>query len=187
MKLPEYFKNISEFSPESELTISAVSQREEFPKGHLLFRQDEICNRIFFIEKGFARTYNISDSGREITNWFFSENSFLTAVNSFYNGGLSGEYCVLMENSVVYSIKYSEFEMILDKHLELGKFCFFILFEIAKQMTDYINSSKFQTAEERYHELIKRYPSMLQRASLGQIASFLGITQETLSRIRSKK
>jgi CRP-like cAMP-binding protein len=54
-------------------------------------------------------------------------------------------------------------------------------------MTEYIGSIKFQSAEERYKALIKEYPSIQQRTSLGHIASYLGITQETLSRIRSSK
>lgn len=187
MKIPEYFRNITKLSADSEKIIISAFKREEFPKGHLLYRQNEICNHIYFIEQGFARIYNISESGREITNWFFPENSFLTAVNSFYKRGIAGDFCEIMENSVVYSISFSEFEKILDEHLELGKFCFFIVFEIAKQMTEYISSSKFLTAEERYSVLIQRHPLILQKASLGHIASFLGITQETLSRIRSKK
>jgi CRP/FNR family transcriptional regulator, anaerobic regulatory protein len=187
MKIPEYFKQITKLPVESEREIINTFIREEFPKGHFLFKQNEVCRNIYFIEQGLARTFYISESGREITNWFLPENSFLTAVNSFYNNKPSSDYCVLMEDSVVYSIKYSEFESLLDNHLELGKFCFIVVFDLAKHMTEFINIIKFQTAEERYNALVKEYPHILHRVSLGHIASFLGITQETLSRIRAKK
>jgi len=187
MKIPQYFKNIASLSAESEKTIITAFKREELSKGHFLFKQEDICRHIYFIEQGFARTYNISDSGREITNWFFPENSFLTAINSFYNSSPARDFCILTEDSIVYSMAYADFNRILDEHPELARFCFAVLFELAKQMTEYINSSKFQTAEGRYLELVKTHPTILQRASLGHIASFLGITQETLSRIRAKK
>ena len=187
MKIPQYFKNIASLSAESEKTIITAFKREELSKGHFLFQQEDICRHIYFIEQGFARTYNISDSGREITNWFFPENSFLTAINSFYNSSPARDFCILTEDSIVYSMAYADFNRILDEHPELARFCFAVLFELAKQMTEYINSSKFQTAEGRYLELVKTHPTILQRASLGHIASFLGITQETLSRIRAKK
>ncbi|HNZ43764.1 MAG TPA: Crp/Fnr family transcriptional regulator [Bacteroidales bacterium] len=187
MKIPEYFKNIASLSAESERAIISAFKREELPKGHFLFQQEVICRHIYFIEQGLARTYAISDSGREVTNWFFPENSFLTAINSFYNSSPARDFCILTEDSVVYSMTYSEFKRIVDDQPELAKFCFAVLFELAKQMTEYINSSKFQTAEDRYLELVKMHPAILQRASLGHIASFLGITQETLSRIRAKK
>jgi len=187
MKIPEYFKNITSLSAESERAVINAFRREELPKGHFLFQQEDICRHMYFIEQGFARAYSISDNGREVTNWFFPENSFLTAINSFYNNSQARDFCILTEDSVVYSMGYSEFNRILDDQPELAKFCFAVLFELAKQMTEYINSSKFQTAEDRYLELVRLHPMILRRASLGHIASFLGITQETLSRIRAKK
>jgi len=68
-----------------------------------------------------------------------------------------------------------------------ARLAFYILYEIAHKMTEFISSIRFQSAEERYKALIKEYPSLQQRTSLGHIASYLGITQETLSRIRTNK
>jgi len=161
--------------------------RHEWPKGHHLFDEGSQCDQMFYIEKGFARFTFSSESGKEATSWFFPDKSFLTSINSFYNNGPSDVSCVLNEDSVVYTITYSQFHLLLNEYPELGKFCFAVVFELARQMVEYISSSKFLTAEDRYEELIRRHPIILQKAPLGQIASFLGISQETLSRIRARK
>lgn len=187
MELPEHLIEQTKLSQDNVNVAVALFDRQEWPKGHALFNEGETCDRIFYIEKGFARFSNIAESGREITTWFFPDKSFLTAIDSFYKGRPADTTCVLNEDSIIYSITYSQFNQLLNDYPELGKFCFTVVFELARQMVEYISSSKFLTAEDRYNELIKRHPLILQKASLGQIASFLGITQETLSRIRAKK
>jgi CRP-like cAMP-binding protein len=187
MNIPEYFKKKANLSDEAEKIVQATFIREELPQGHFLFKRDEICRHIFFIEQGFARVYYFSESGREITAEFFSENSFITAIDSFYHHKPTKDYCVLTEDSVVYSISYSEFKTLFGKHHEIAKFGFHVIFNMAKEMTEYISNLKFQTAEDKYNALLAKNPNILQRVSLGNIASYLGITQETLSRIRGGK
>jgi CRP-like cAMP-binding protein len=187
MNLPPYIKSIAHLSPQSEEKLSSIFQRDEFPKGHFLFRQGEVCRHIFYIEKGLARIYYNTSSGKEITGWFFAENDFLTAHDSYYQHKSAPSYCELLEDSVVYSLKYTDMEAILNENHDMAKFAFFAVFELAKKLTEFINGLKFQSAEERYNALMQHYPNIFQRARLGHIASFLGITQETLSRIRAGK
>ncbi len=130
--------------------------------------------------------YYYSDSGKEITAWFSAENTLVTAIDSFYYHKPTRDYCEVLEDFVVYIINFSEWEIILNSE-KGARLAFYILYDITRKMTDFISNIKFQSAEERYKALIKEYPSILQRASLGHIASYLGITQETLSRIRSNK
>ena len=187
MKIPEYFKKKANLSAEAERIVQTAFTREEFPKGYFLFKRDEICKHIYFIEQGIARIFYYSDSGRDVTAWFFLEDSFLTAVDSFYYNKPTFEYCELLENSTVYSISYTDFDHLLNNHNEFGKLGFHVIHDLARQMIDYIINLKFQTAEEKYKALLLNYPAIVQRVSLGHIASYLGITQETLSRIRSGK
>lgn len=187
MNLPPNIKSIANLSPQAEQNLRAVFQRDEFPKGHHLFRQGEVCRHIFYIEKGLARVYYHSGSGKEITAWFYAENSFLTAHDSFYQHKASPSYCELLEDSVVYSLKYTDMEIMLNENHDLAIFAFHTVFELAKKLTEFINGFKFQSAEERYNALMRNYPNIFQRTKLGYIASFLGITQETLSRLRAGK
>lgn len=186
MKLPENIKRIANLSVESEIEFEKISKRQELPKGSLLFQQGEVCRHIFYIEKGLARVYYHSGGGKEITAWFSADNSFITAIDSLYCHKPTRDYCELLEDSVIYKITYTDLEAMLNKKPELARLTFHVLYDIAKQMTEFIVSIKFQTAEERYNALMNDYPSIFQRASLGSIASYLGITQETLSRIRGK-
>jgi CRP-like cAMP-binding protein len=187
MNLPEYIKNIAHLSDQTEEKLSQVFRREEFTKGHFLYQQGEICQHIYYIEKGFARVFYYTETGKEITQWFFAENSFLTAVDSFYHHKPTMVYCELLENSVIYSLKYTDMETMLDEEHNMAKLAFHVVYELAKKLSEYIIGLKFQSAEDRYNALMNEYPQIFQRAKLGYIASFLGITQETLSRIRAGK
>jgi CRP/FNR family transcriptional regulator, anaerobic regulatory protein len=187
MNIHQQIKAVSGLSPQITQKIGEFFQRDDYPKGHFLYRQGEICQHIYYIEKGLARVYYFTESGKEITQWFFAENNFLTAVDSFYHHKPTSVYCELLEDSVIYSIKYSEMEAMLDENHEMARFAFHTVYELARMLSSYISAMKFQSAEERYNALMKEYPRIFQRAKLGHIASFLGITQETLSRIRAGK
>ena len=186
MELSEYLKNIAKLADSFEEDLKKLFEPKEFFKGDHLFRQGELCRHLYYIKKGLVRVYYYSDNGKEITAWFSAENSLVTAIDSFYHHSPTRDYCEVLEDSVVYPINFSEWEKILNSE-KGARLAFYILYDITRKMTDYISSIKFQSAEERYKALIKEYPSILQRTSLGDIASYLGITQETLSRIRTNK
>jgi CRP-like cAMP-binding protein len=186
MELSEYLKNIAKLSNSLEEDLKNLFEPREFSKGDHLFKEGEICRHMFYIEKGLVRVYYYSVSGKEITAWFSAENTLITALDSFYYHRPTHDYCEALEDSVVYPINFSDFETILNSE-KGARLAFYILYEITRKMTEFIGSIKFQSAEERYKALINENPEILQRTSLGHIASYLGITQETLSRIRSNK
>lgn len=187
MKIPDFLKKNVSLSIQTENDIIAAFKREELPEGSYLFKQGSFCQRIFFIEKGMARFFYLTESGKDVTAWFFTENSFLTTIDSFYHNRPTDDCCILLEDSIIYSISFDDFRYFLDNNPEAAKFCFYVLFNFTQQITQYASSFKFQAAEDRYAALQKNYPEILKRASLGQISSYLGISQETLSRIRSGK
>jgi CRP-like cAMP-binding protein len=158
---------------------------KEFSKGDLLFRQGDICRHLFYIKKGLVRIYYYSSKGKEITLWFSSEDTLITAIDSFYNHKHTRDNCEALEDLLVYPISHAQMETLLNNN-KGAKTAFYIMYEVTRKMTDLIDSIRFQSAEERYLSLLKDNPAILRRVSLGQIASYLGITQETLSRIRGK-
>ena len=186
MELSEYLKNISKLSDSLEEDLKNLFEPKEFSKGDHLFKQGEICHYLYYIKKGLVRVYYYSVNGKEITAWFSAENTLVTAIDSFYYHRPTRDYCEVLEDSVIYPINFSDWEIILNSE-NGSRLAFYILYEITRKMTEYISSIKFQSAEERYKSLIKDLPGIQQRTSLGHIASYLGITQETLSRIRSNK
>lgn len=186
MEIPKHIKKIANLPDSFDEELESILERREVKKGELLFEEGTICHNVFFIEKGLARIYYYSNSGKEITAWFFEENSFFTAIDSFYNHKPTNDFCEALEDSVIYTVKYTELENLLNEQ-HGARLAFHVLFELTKRMTEFIVSIKFQSAEERYQTMIKEYPSIFQRVALGHIASYLGITQETLSRIRAGK
>ncbi|MCE1198363.1 MAG: Crp/Fnr family transcriptional regulator [Marinilabiliales bacterium] len=187
MRLPAYIKSMAQLSAESESKIAQAFHRRELQKGELLFRQGEVCHHIFYIEKGLARVFYNTESGKDVTAWFFADNNFFTAHDSFYQHKPAPNNCELLEDSDVYTLTYSEMVAMLNDNHDMAKFAFHTVYLLAKQQAEFINGIKFQSAEERYNALMHHYPNIFQRAKLRHIASFLGITQETLSRIRGGK
>lgn len=187
MKIPAHIKELGKMSPAVEKEIGSLFKRHEFPKGYILFNQDEICKHVYYVEKGLARVFYNSQNGKDITIWFAADQSFITAIESFYHNNPSRDTCELLEDSVVYSISFDDMDKMLNKNHHLAKFAFHSLFEITKTMAVYMFNIKFQNAKEKYNTLLKMYPQIFQRVQLQHIASFLGITPETLSRLRAEK
>jgi CRP/FNR family transcriptional regulator, anaerobic regulatory protein len=187
LSLPKFIKDVVNISSLEEQEIGDMFSREEFLKGHFLFQDGDSGRHVYFIEKGLVRIYRNSDTGKEVTAFFMPENTFVTAIDSFYEHKPTSYNYVLLEDSVVYSISFAHWEEMLNKSHAMAKFLFHYMFELARKMTVLLASVKFRTAEERYKMLLQDYPFIFQRAQLSYIASYLGITPETLSRIRAEK
>jgi CRP/FNR family transcriptional regulator, anaerobic regulatory protein len=185
MGLPQFIKDNVNISSQEEQEIGSLFHREEFSKGHFLIEQGKICRNMFFLEKGLARYYYYSEEGKEITAWFFAEKQFITALDSFYQHKPTDYYCLLLEDSIVYSIKHPDFEEIFYKSHTMANFLFRAMYEVAYKLSESI--FRFQTAQEKYNLLLHDFPFIFQRVQLNCIASYLGITPETLSRLRAVK
>lgn len=186
MELINFIKNNTELSEELANKLEAAFDRKELPKGTQLFVQGSHCKKVFYFEKGLGRVYYLKD-GKDITHYFFFEDSFSAPIESvFYN---QPSHCTmeLLENSIVRSINYSELEEFIGQLAPIGKAVPLILIGVLRAFSDRLYTIQFQTAQERYNRMLENYPNIFLRAPLGQIASYLGITQETLSRIRAGK
>ncbi|MVM36752.1 Crp/Fnr family transcriptional regulator [Spirosoma sp. HMF3257] len=187
MELTAYLKQIVGISPELEYEIDQSFAREVFPKRHKLLLPDNLSQKVYFFEQGLARAYYIRHDGKDITHHFFLTNSFSMAIENIFYGRPAPYGLELLEKSVVRSINYADLEKIIDRHHNLEKVMRTLLIEILKTFSDRLNALQFQSAQERYANLLAQYPSILQQVPLGHIASYLGITQQTLSVIRAQR
>lgn len=180
------FNSLGELVPlELVSDIFNLMEKLKFPKNHLLHNQGTICKHIYLIEKGIARTFFYKE-GKDITVHIASEGELITAIDSVISLKKSRYNVELIEDSQVYCITYTKLQSLLTKHPQHEKYMRLILEQLYTEGANRIEEFLFYNAKERYNNLIKSNPSILNRVNLGHIASYLGMTQETLSRIRKQ-
>jgi CRP-like cAMP-binding protein len=186
MNIAEYLKNRVLFTPEELKDILSYFQKEIIQKNETILKEGQVCHRLYFLEKGVGRSYHINSNGKYVTQWFFGEGSFMTSLESYFQESPSLSYLEILETSTVYSITKENIDLLFDKYHKMEKFGRIISTEMTTKISNKLNAIQFQTASDRYKYMLKEFPNISNRVSLGDIASYLGITQETLSRIRKK-
>ncbi|MDN3550050.1 Crp/Fnr family transcriptional regulator [Mucilaginibacter aquaedulcis] len=187
MDLIQYIESKIKLSTEECEAINAAFKKEGYPKGTNLVQPDNRSHKIYFVEEGLIRLFYINQEGKDITHFFFGENNFTMSVENVYFNNPDPYGREVLEDSTLRIIHFREFTDLLDKVSAFKSFSFLVAIDMLKRFSDRLFSLQFQTAEQRYKIFIDNYPNILLRAPLGDIASYLGITQQTLSVIRSKK
>ncbi|MCA6444901.1 MAG: Crp/Fnr family transcriptional regulator [Bacteroidetes bacterium] len=163
-------------------------QHLEYPKNYFLLKSGKTCKHLWFMTKGVARYFYINDQGKEMNTWFSLDTQIITDTTSFVKQEPTQESIQLMEDSEMYSIEYTAVQALLQKHHSFALW-YIKLVELnyVTQIEDRLSDLQFLDARQRYQKLLNLYPNIANRISLGNIASYLNITQETLSRIRADK
>lgn len=185
MPLIKHLSSIISISKELEQELNNITIKKTFAKGETIINYNERCDRIFFIDKGLVRGYYYDD-GKEITHWFAQEQEFATSFYAFITSKPASEYVQALEETEVIEIPYSVLQHLYKTFPETERLGRIITENYYIKLEERFLSLQFKTAKERYQKLLNSKPSLIQRVSLGQIASYLGITQETLSRTRAE-
>ena len=181
--LIQQLKKYGPITREAEKAIEQKTKHFQKKKNSHLLKQGQILASYFVLNKGIIRSY-IYRNEKEINVWFGAENQIFGAIMPMYANKPSPENIQFLEDSEVYSISVDDLENLYKTYPELNLIGRKIAEELCVILEERINSLHFETATERYRSLIIQMPYLQQRINLGHIASFLGITQETLSRIR---
>jgi CRP-like cAMP-binding protein len=181
-----FFRTYHTLSKEAEHAIAGIAKVMTVKKNQDLQSIGHTCKTIYFIHKGLARIYYFKD-GTDVTESFAFENNLIARVESLFTGKPSRKAIQVLEDSEIIAINAPQLFKLYDKFPEIERL-FRLIFESAYVGTvDRIESIQFHTAEERYKALMKEAPDVLKRVPLKHIASYLGITQVSLSRIRGNK
>jgi CRP-like cAMP-binding protein len=168
--------------------VLARFQHLEYPKNYFLLKPGKPCKHIWFMTQGAVRYFYTTDQGKEMNTWFSLDTQIVTDAPNLVNGTPSQESIQLIEDSEMYAIEYAVLQDLLKKHHSLALW-YIKLVELhyVTQIEDRLADLQFLDAKQRYQKLLNLYPDITNRVSLGNIASYLNITQETLSRVRSGK
>jgi CRP-like cAMP-binding protein len=183
--LKTYIQNLTNFSEQSWTILLGCLTEQKFKKGDKLLKENEVCNSIFFISRGLCKS-SYNKDGKEINTTFYFENDFATNVKSMISGTKSEYEITVLENLTALEFDKVKLLDAYKKSQEIEAFGRKLLEIIVSKQEEHSNSFKLLTPQQRYENLILTHPQFLQRISLTQIASYLGISRETLSRIRGK-
>jgi CRP-like cAMP-binding protein len=181
-------KNISRFitlTPEEEQYFTSLFKIKKLKKKEYLLQEGDTSRHQYFVNKGCLRTYTIDEKGIEhiiqfaIEDWWTGDMySFLTQTPARYN-------IDTIEDSEILCLEKNAMEELYIKIPKFERFFRHLLQNAFVALQERIVANLSQPADERYCTFINKYPDMEKRLPLKQIASYLGITPESLSRIRS--
>lgn len=182
----EFFKKYNPLSKQAEIAIANHAKIINVKKNTDLQPVGHTCKTIYFINKGLARIYYFKD-GIDITECFAFDNNIIARVESLFTGKPSRKAIQILEDAEIVAINSTELFKLYDKFPEIERLFRLIFEEAYVETINRIEGIQFHTAEERYNALIKDAPDVLKRVPLKYVASYLGITQVSLSRIRGGK
>ena len=166
--------------------LSHLFKQIEIPAKTTLLEEGEISKKMFFVEKGCLRTW-INNNGKDITTQFFFEGSGVSSIESFMTNKPSLYSIETIEPCVLQTITQKEFQEALMSLPDIKDNILEHLFQRLLQSQNLFFSYLKNSPQKRYEELIKQHPYIIQRIPQHYIASYLGITSVSLSRIRNRR
>lgn len=165
--------------------LTSRLQPIEVPKKIILIKPSRRNENIYFIEKGIARSYSLID-GKEVTSWFSKEGELAYSTNSLYGKteGYENETVQVLEDSLLYYIPIVELEKLCTKHADIANWLRLLYQKAFVEMERRLMYRLYMSAEERYKDFAEKNQELFQRANLGHIASYLGMSHVTLCSLR---
>lgn len=185
-QLIQFFKSSNLVSQKTAEEIAALFLPKEIKRNDFLFKEGRVCNEYFFLEHGFIRAFAFDISGNDVTTSFYSSNQVVFEVSSFFNRTISRENFQALVDCSGWSITYDQLNHLFHSMHEFRDFGRSILVKGFSSLKIRMLSMITETAEQRYDALLKTNPEIFQHAALKHIASYLGITDTSLSRIRKE-
>ncbi|TPN88941.1 Crp/Fnr family transcriptional regulator [Aquimarina algicola] len=169
-----------------EKYLLSVIKTKTYLKNDFFIEPGQVCHITGYIEKGLMRVFNINTQGIETTNWLLTDQEYITEIVSFLKQEPTQEYIQCLEETTITYFSYQDLQDIYKVVPEMHIYQKLIHEELLINIKKYILSNIHLSSEERYEQLLKLRPRLIQKAPLKYIASFLGITDSTLSRVRRR-
>ena len=165
--------------------IGSIARVAHHPKKTILLKEGEVNNHICMVASGLVRSYYVNE-GKEITSRFMDEGFIITSWISFYTRKPGSEFIETLEDTTLTCVHYNDIQNLYNEFPEfniIGRKQVEYSFYMAELRTRMLRKN---TAEEKYKFFLENHPNLLQRVSLKHVATYLGMNEETLSRVRSQ-
>lgn len=181
----DYLQSIRPISAETRADLERYLEIIEVPKHQILLKEGQVSNYIYIVIKGLLRMYYVKD-GEDICSRFMAEQHISLSVGSFYNQTPSYEFIETLEHSTLARISFDHLQKLYNDHIDYNYVGRVITQDYFIKSEERLFQLRKQSAEDRYIYFATQNATLLQRVPLKYIASYLGITLETMSRIRNK-
>lgn len=168
---------------ETEQAISKYFVEEKFKKDEFIVQEGKTCQKVYFIKSGTVRRFCF-EGGAEVTKWIYTDNQFITSLSSFFEQKPSFENFQASEETILYSLSYRDEQILLEYPL-FSKFHIKQLRLYLSKINEFHHLFRVMNAQEKYLFLINSFPQVIIKSKLKHVASLIGVSQETLSRIRA--
>lgn len=181
----KYLTSISKLSESAIHDINEYLSVENVPKKQIFVPELSASKKLYFIKKGIVRAFFYHE-GKEITDWFGMENMIIGATVRNFPVKNTRHSIETLEDTELVSVSFNDLENLYQKHPDIERLGRLIAINTILFLQHKIDSQQLFSAKERYNEFVFRYPNLINRVPLGYIASYLGMNQVTLSRIRKQ-
>ncbi len=168
------------------MLIANQFKEYELPKNELLIKESKLCKETYFLESGFIRSYIRDNNGNEVTTNIFSAPCFVNDFLAFFKQQPANENFQTLTQCVLQKMSYELVQTNFHTHPEFREFGRIMLVTNYSALQSRMLAMIKDTAEERYLKMLKQHPEIFQNIPLKIIASYLGITDTSLSRIRKE-
>ncbi len=183
--LIEKLLGISPLSEESTAQLNLIIEQKNIPKNHFVLQNGEVSDYIYFLKKGVIRIF-YKKHDKEITEWLAFDGEFFLSIGSFYKRIPSHLSIQALESSEILVFHHDNFMQLCAQYHDIETLHRKMILNSLLLSQERMDSIQFESAQQRYEKLITERPEIVQKVPLMYISSFLGITLETLSRIRAR-
>lgn len=185
-ELRAFFNDSKELSEKEMGFLVNHFDKVKVKKGTVLFEEGAIVSSIYFVAQGVLHHFNYNELGEKKTLDLHDGPCFCTDLESFSEGKRSQDSCVALTDCTVYILSKTKYDSLVNTNVKWSNFAKRIVERTLIKMLDQLKAMSNKSIEERYLDLLRTKPSIIQSASIGVIASYLGTSRETLHRIRRK-
>jgi len=164
--------------------LESVLVQMKFAKGEMILREGEVCRNLYYVDKGLVRQFYFK-KGKEMTEYMGTEGSVIMCIESLFKEEPTHLQVEALESVLIYALPKARLEEVAMHNVNIQILYRKILEESLINSQIHADLVRFETAQDRYQKLCKISPQLALRAPLVYIASYLQMTPETLSRVRS--